>query len=115
MGEKCIVNPRHIEVQVLADSKGNVVHLYERDCSIQRRNQKLIEIAPSPQLTPEQRDYIGGLAVKAAAAVGYEREEKKRSKKKTKKKNLRKKGIKTNKAGKQNTSKRNQRQKGEKR
>tara|TARA_Y100000052_G_C2949729_1_gene86343 strand:- start:915 stop:1997 length:1083 start_codon:yes stop_codon:yes gene_type:complete len=70
--EKCIVNPRHIEVQVLADSKGNVVHLYERDCSIQRRNQKLIEIAPSPQLTPEQRDYIGGLAVKAAAAVGYE-------------------------------------------
>ncbi len=70
--EKCIVNPRHIEVQVLADSHGNVVHLYERDCSIQRRNQKLIEIAPSPQLTPEQRDYIGGLAVKAAEAVGYE-------------------------------------------
>lgn len=70
--EKCIVNPRHIEVQVLADSHGNVVHLYERDCSIQRRNQKLIEIAPSPQLTPEQRNYIGGLAVKAAEAVGYE-------------------------------------------
>lgn len=70
--EKCIVNPRHIEVQILADSHGNVVHLFERDCSIQRRNQKLIEIAPSPQLTPEQRQYIGGLAVKAAAAVGYE-------------------------------------------
>ena len=70
--EKCIVNPRHIEVQVLADSHGNVVHLYERDCSIQRRNQKLIEIAPSPQLTPEQRNYIGGLAVKATEAVGYE-------------------------------------------
>lgn len=70
--EKCIVNPRHIEVQILADSHGNVVHLFERDCSIQRRNQKLIEIAPSPQLTPEQRNYIGGLAVKAAAAVGYE-------------------------------------------
>jgi pyruvate carboxylase subunit A len=70
--EKCIVNPRHIEVQVLADSHGNAIHLFERDCSIQRRNQKLIEIAPSPQLTPEQRQYIGGLAVKAAKAVGYE-------------------------------------------
>ena len=69
--EKCIVNPRHIEVQILGDSHGNVVHLYERDCSIQRRNQKLIEIAPSPQLTPEQRHYIGDLAVKAAEAVGY--------------------------------------------
>jgi pyruvate carboxylase subunit A len=70
--EKCVVHPRHIEVQVLADSHGNVVHLYERDCSIQRRNQKLIEIAPSPQLTQAQRDYIGGLAVKAAKAVGYQ-------------------------------------------
>jgi len=69
--EKCIVNPRHIEVQILGDSHGNVIHLFERDCSIQRRNQKLIEIAPSPQLTPEQRNYIGGLAVKAAEAVGY--------------------------------------------
>ena len=70
--EKCIVNPKHIEVQILADSHGNVIHLFERDCSIQRRNQKLIEIAPSPQLTPEQRSYIGGLAVKAAEAVAYE-------------------------------------------
>ena len=70
--EKCIVNPRHIEVQILGDSQGNAIHLFERDCSIQRRNQKLIEIAPSPQLTPEQRQYIGGLAVKAAEAVGYE-------------------------------------------
>jgi pyruvate carboxylase subunit A len=69
--EKCIVDPRHIEVQILGDSHGNVVHLFERDCSIQRRNQKLIEIAPSPQLTPEQRIYIGDLAVKAAQAVGY--------------------------------------------
>jgi pyruvate carboxylase subunit A len=70
--EKCVVHPRHIEVQVLGDSMGNVIHLFERDCSIQRRNQKLIEIAPSPQLSQAQRDYIGGLAVKAAKAVGYE-------------------------------------------
>jgi pyruvate carboxylase subunit A len=69
--EKCIVNPRHIEVQVLADRHGHCIHLYERDCSIQRRNQKLIEIAPSPQLEEAQRQYIGGLAVIAAKAVGY--------------------------------------------
>ncbi len=69
--EKCIVNPRHIEVQVLADGQGNVIHLYERDCSIQRRNQKLIEIAPSPQLSEQQRAYMGELAVRAAKAVGY--------------------------------------------
>ncbi len=70
--EKCVVNPKHIEVQVLGDSHGNVIHLFERDCSIQRRNQKLIEIAPSPQITPEQREFIGGLAVRASQAVGYE-------------------------------------------
>ncbi|RDL43502.1 acetyl-CoA carboxylase biotin carboxylase subunit [Marinomonas piezotolerans] len=70
--EKCILDPKHIEVQILADSQGSAIHLYERDCSIQRRNQKLIEIAPSPQLTPEQRSYVGELAVKAAKAVGYE-------------------------------------------
>ncbi len=69
--EKCVVNPKHIEVQVLGDSHGNSIHLYERDCSIQRRNQKLIEIAPSPQLTEAQREYIGKLAVRAAKAVGY--------------------------------------------
>jgi pyruvate carboxylase subunit A len=69
--EKCVVNPRHIEVQVLGDHHGNTIHLYERDCSIQRRNQKLIEIAPSPQLDEAQRQYIGGLAVLAAKAVGY--------------------------------------------
>ncbi|MGR9053178.1 MAG: acetyl-CoA carboxylase biotin carboxylase subunit [Gammaproteobacteria bacterium] len=69
--EKCIVDPRHIEVQVLADHHGNAIHLYERDCSIQRRNQKLIELAPSPQLDEAQRQYIGGLAVIAAKAVGY--------------------------------------------
>ena len=70
--EKCVPTPKHIEVQVLADQQGNVIHLYERDCSIQRRNQKLIEIAPSPQLTEDQRNYIGNLAVKAAKAVDYE-------------------------------------------
>lgn len=70
--EKCIVNPKHIEVQILADSLGNTVHLYERDCSIQRRNQKLIEIAPSPQLSQEQRETIGELAIKAAQAVNYQ-------------------------------------------
>lgn len=70
--EKCVVHPRHIEVQVLGDNFGNVIHLFERDCSIQRRNQKLIEIAPSPQLTRAQRDYIGKLAVQAARSVNYE-------------------------------------------
>ncbi len=70
--EKCIVNPRHIEVQILGDRFGNVVHLFERDCSIQRRHQKLLEIAPSPQLTDEQRALVCGLAVRAAQAVGYE-------------------------------------------
>jgi pyruvate carboxylase subunit A len=70
--EKCIVNPKHIEVQILADKFGNTIHLFERDCSIQRRNQKLIEIAPSPQLKPQQRARIGELAVRAAKAVNYE-------------------------------------------
>ncbi|MBA3582057.1 MAG: acetyl-CoA carboxylase biotin carboxylase subunit [Gammaproteobacteria bacterium] len=70
--EKAIINPRHIEVQVLADSHGNTVHLYERDCSIQRRHQKLLEIAPSPQINSEQREYLGALAVRAAQAVNYE-------------------------------------------
>ena len=70
--EKCVLHPKHIEVQVIADQHGNAIHLYERDCSVQRRNQKLIEIAPSPQLNEEQREYIGVLAVKAAKAVNYE-------------------------------------------
>ena len=70
--EKCVLTPKHIEVQVLADQHENVIHLFERDCSIQRRNQKLIEIAPSPQLSEKQRNYIGDLAVKATKAVSYE-------------------------------------------
>ena len=69
--ERCVVNPKHIEVQILADHHGNCIHLFERDCSIQRRNQKLVEIAPSPQLDEAQRQYVGGLAVTAARAVGY--------------------------------------------
>jgi pyruvate carboxylase subunit A len=69
--EKFIANPRHIEVQVLADQHGNVVHLFERDCSIQRRHQKLVEIAPSPQLTDEQRSLLGDLAVRATEAANY--------------------------------------------
>ena len=69
--EKCIERPRHIEVQVLADAHGSVVHLYERDCSIQRRHQKLIEVAPSPQLDETQRAWLGETAVRAARAVGY--------------------------------------------
>ncbi|MDZ7754292.1 MAG: acetyl-CoA carboxylase biotin carboxylase subunit [Gammaproteobacteria bacterium] len=69
--EKAIVNPRHIEVQILADEHGNVIHLFERDCSIQRRHQKLIEIAPSPQLDEGLRETIGEYAARAADAVGY--------------------------------------------
>ncbi len=69
--EKCVVNPKHIEVQILADKHGNVVHLFERDCSVQRRHQKLVEIAPSPQLSEDQRNMIGDYAVKAAKEVGY--------------------------------------------
>jgi len=69
--EKCIVEPHHIEFQILADQHGHVVHLFERDCSIQRRNQKLIEIAPSSFLTEELRAQMGDIAVKAAQAVNY--------------------------------------------
>jgi acetyl-CoA carboxylase biotin carboxylase subunit len=69
--EKCIVRPRHVEFQVFGDSQGRVVHLGERDCSIQRRHQKLIEEAPSPALTPELRKAMGDAAVKAAEAIDY--------------------------------------------
>ncbi len=69
--EQAVVNPRHIEVQILADARGNVVHLYERDCSVQRRHQKVIEIAPAPNLDPGLRDRICADAVAFAEAIGY--------------------------------------------
>jgi acetyl-CoA/propionyl-CoA carboxylase, biotin carboxylase, biotin carboxyl carrier protein len=69
--EKFLEDPRHVEVQVLADDHGNVIHLGERDCTIQRRHQKLVEETPSPSVTPELRARIGALAVDAARAVGY--------------------------------------------
>jgi acetyl-CoA/propionyl-CoA carboxylase biotin carboxyl carrier protein len=69
--EKFIEDPRHVEVQVLADDHGNVVHLGERDCTIQRRHQKIVEETPSPAVGPELRERIGAIAVEAARAVGY--------------------------------------------
>ncbi|MBN1340558.1 MAG: acetyl-CoA carboxylase biotin carboxylase subunit, partial [Bacteroidales bacterium] len=70
--EKYISSPHHIEFQILADKHGNTIHLFERECSIQRRHQKLIEETPSPLLTPEVREAMGRYAVAAAAAVNYE-------------------------------------------
>ena len=70
--EKLVLEPRHIEFQILADRQGHVIHLGDRDCSIQRRNQKLIEEAPARCLTPELREEMGRAAVKAAQAVHYE-------------------------------------------
>ena len=70
--ERYVEAPRHIEFQVLADQRGHVVHLGERECSIQRRHQKLIEECPSPVLTARQRRKLGGLVTDAAAAVGYQ-------------------------------------------
>ncbi len=70
--EKCLDNPKHIEVQILGDHYNNIVHLFERDCSIQRRHQKLIEIAPSPQLTEEMRLKVTKYALNIAKAVKYQ-------------------------------------------
>jgi acetyl-CoA carboxylase biotin carboxylase subunit len=69
--EKYLGQPRHIEIQVVADSHGNVVHLGERDCSLQRRHQKVLEEAPSPALNPEERARIGEITAKAVKALGY--------------------------------------------
>src|SRR5690606_13911343 len=70
--EKYLDRPRHIEIQILADRTGRTIHLGERECSIQRRHQKLIEEAPSPVLSSAEREEMGATAVAAARAVGYE-------------------------------------------
>lgn len=70
--EKFVVNPRHIEIQILGDQHGNVVHLGERECSLQRRHQKVLEEAPSPVMTPEVREKMGQAAVNAGKAINYE-------------------------------------------
>ncbi len=70
--EKFIVNPRHVEIQLLADEHGNVVHLGERECSLQRKNQKVLEESPSPIMTPELRERMGKAAVAAAKVSGYQ-------------------------------------------
>jgi acetyl-CoA carboxylase, biotin carboxylase subunit len=69
--EKAIERPRHVEIQVLGDRRGNLVHVFERDCSIQRRNQKVVEETPSPAASPELVERMGAIAVRGAASVGY--------------------------------------------
>ena len=69
--EKYLGDPRHIEFQIFGDGKGNAIHLGERDCSLQRRHQKVLEEAPSPVITPEERDRMGGIVSKAMAEMGY--------------------------------------------
>ncbi len=69
--EQAVVQPRHIEVQILADGEGNVIHLFERDCSVQRRHQKVVEIAPAPNLDPALRERICADAVRFAKEIGY--------------------------------------------
>ncbi len=69
--EKYLTGPRHIELQVFADTRGNCVHLYERDCSVQRRHQKVLEEAPAPGMTRERREQMGAAAIAAARAIGY--------------------------------------------
>ena len=69
--EKFLENPRHVEIQVLADGQGNAIHLGERDCSMQRRHQKVVEEAPAPGITREQRAEIGKVCVEACIRIGY--------------------------------------------
>jgi pyruvate carboxylase len=69
--EQAVLGPRHIEVQILADTQGNVIHLFERDCSVQRRHQKVVELAPAPNLDPALREAMCADAVKFARSIDY--------------------------------------------